>query len=277
MHIGCHLSISRGFVAMLRLAKEIDADIVQYFPKNPRSFRPKLFEPASLQAAYEETRELGIATVAHSSYVTNLSTGDPELRETSISSIVNDLEIAEAYHSPGLVIHCGKHVGQGEARGRELMVEALDEIMHRYGGTTRILLENTAGQGSELGRTTDELLAIHGKLSFPERIGFCFDTCHAFAAGTLDFTRWEEVRVELGRDEFRSKVGLVHLNDSMVVFGGRKDRHQLLGKGEVGGDNLQRFLTAGIFPDAGVVVETPVKHEKDYAGEIAIARRWFCA
>jgi deoxyribonuclease-4 len=274
VRIGCHLSISKGFVAMLRLAEELGADIVQYFPKNPRSFRLKLFEPSLLQEAYEETKELGIETVAHSPYVTNLSTSDRELRETSISSIANDLEIAEAYHSPGLVVHCGKHVGQGEQRGVELMADALNEIMQRYDGTTRVLLENTAGQGSELGRTTDELLAIHERVSFPERVGFCFDTCHAFAAGALDFERWAEVRAELGRDEFRSKVGLVHLNDSMVPFGARKDRHQLLGKGEIGPDDLQRFLRADIFPGIGVVIETPVKQERDYAEEIAKAMRW---
>ena len=227
---------------MLRVGQELGAEIVQYFPKNPRSYRLKAFDPVQLRKEYEETRELDIVTVAHSPYVTNLSTGDPELRETTIASIVNDLEIADAYGSSGLVIHCGKHVGQGERSGLELMIEAIDEIMQRYEGPTRILLENTAGQGSELGRTVDELLTIHERLSFSNRVGFCFDTCHAFAGGVLDFEHWDEVKSELMREEFRSKVELVHLNDSMMPFGDKKDRHQLLGQGEIGADNLRLFL-----------------------------------
>jgi deoxyribonuclease-4 len=274
VRIGCHLSISKGFAAMLRLGEELGAEIVQYFPKNPRSYRLKVFDPSQLQEEYEQTKELDIVTVAHSPYVTNLSTGDPELREITVASIVNDLEIADAYRSPGLVIHCGKHVGQGEQRGLELMVDALDEIMQRYEGSTRILLENTAGQGSELGRTIDDLLEIHDRLASSDRVGFCFDTCHAFAAGVLDFERWDEVKGELTREEFRSKVELVHLNDSMMSFGDKKDRHQLLGQGKIGSDDLGRFLASDIFPEVGVVIETPVEKERDYAEEIAIARQW---
>src|SRR5690625_3020485 len=100
MRIGCHLSVAKGFAPMHKRGVEVGADVVQYFPKNPKSFRPKKFDPDKLRKEAERVADLGIMTVCHSPYVTNLSTPKPELRETSIASIVNDLEIADAYRTP---------------------------------------------------------------------------------------------------------------------------------------------------------------------------------
>lgn len=274
MRIGCHLSISKGFAALVRRGKELGADVVQYFPKNPRSYRVRVFDAALMAKDSAAVADLGLDTVAHSPYVTNLSTPDPQLWETSVASIVNDLEIATAYGSPYLVVHCGKHVGKGEDQGQALMVEAVDQVLARYSGPVQLLLENTAGQGTELGRTTDELLALHGRIAQRERVGVCFDTCHAFAAGLLDFDRWDEVAAELGREEFRKLVRLVHLNDCKAPFNQRVDRHALLGEGQIGADNLAKFLQAGVFGAVPVVIETPVAEEEEYAGEIARARNW---
>lgn len=274
MQLGCHLSVGKGLSDMLRRGKKLGANAAQYFSKNPRSYRLKIFDSDALRAEAEAVHDLGMITVCHSPYVTNLSTPDLRLQEITISSIVNDLEIAEAYGTPFLVVHCGRHVGEGEAEGRRWMIAAVDEVATRYQGPVRLLLENTAGQGSELGRSTDELLAIHAGLSYPERVGFCFDTCHAFAAGLLDLDRWDEVVAELGREEFRSKVAVVHLNDSKAVLGAGKDRHALLGEGYIGARGLEQFLRADIFPNAPLIIETPVAEEEDYAYEIAKARHW---
>lgn len=268
------MSVSKGFAAMIKKGVELGADIVQYFPKNPKSYRPKRFSREALQKEAAKVADLGIATVCHSPYVTNLSTPDPDLRELSINSIVNDLEICDAYGTPHLVVHCGKHVGEGEARGRELMVEAIDEVMRRFEGETMILLENTAGQGTELGREFDELLEIHSALEQPERVGVCFDTCHAFAAGLLNFDAWEAFVEAFTQPEFLRLVRVIHLNDSKTPFGARRDRHELLGQGEIGAERLAQFLRLEAVAPLPVVLETPVDEEEQYADEIRIARSW---
>ncbi|MGI6541544.1 MAG: deoxyribonuclease IV [Limnochordia bacterium] len=273
MRIGCHMSVAKGFAAMLRRAVDLDADVVQYFPKNPKSFRVRAFDKEAFAQEAAKVQELDIITVCHSPYVTNLSTPKPELRAVSIASIVNDLEIADAYGTPYLVVHCGKHVGEGPEAGTATMVEVLEEVLARFEGKTQLLLENTAGQGTELGRTTDELLEIHTRLSTSERVGFCFDTCHAYAAGLLDFSRWDEVRAELGRPEFAAKVQVLHLNDSKMGYGAKRDRHALLGEGEIG-DNLRLFLQSGLYADKPIVIETPVDAEEEYRDEIRKVRGW---
>jgi deoxyribonuclease-4 len=273
MRIGCHMSIAKGYGAMLKRAVALDANVVQYFPKNPQSFRVRVFDKEAFAKEAERVKDLDIATVCHSPYVTNLSTPDPKLRAVSIASIVNDLEIADAYGTPYLVVHCGKHVGEGPEKGVATMIEILEEVLAQFEGKTQLLLENTAGQGTELGRTTDELLEIHTRLSAPDRVGFCFDTCHAYAAGLLDFTRWDEVQAELGRQEFADKVQVLHLNDSKTAYGAHRDRHALLGEGEFG-DNLRLFVQSGLFGNKPIVIETPVDEEEEYRNEIEKVRRW---
>lgn len=272
VRIGCHLSVAKGFANMIARGDELGAQVVQYFPKNPKSYRPKKFDPADLQKQAEKASEYDIETVCHSPYVTNLSTSDPKLRGVSIESIVNDLEIADAYGTRYLVVHCGKHVGQGPEKGVELMVEAVDDVMRRFDGATMLLLENTAGQGSELGQEIAALSEIHSRLEQPERVGICFDTCHAFAAGVLDYDEWEAFETAFTHPDFLSLVRVIHLNDSKVPFGERKDRHELLGQGEIGAERLARFLN--LAPDLPVVIETPVDDESQYADEIATARSW---
>lgn len=259
---------------MIEKGADIGAEVVQYFPKNPKTYRPKQFDPEALQCEAAKVANLAVESVCHSPYVTNLSTPKEDLRALSIESIVNDLEIADAYSTPHLVVHCGKHVGEGVERGRQLMVEAVDEVMRRFQGDTMLLLENTAGQGSELGQQIDELCQIHSMLEQPERVGVCFDTCHAFAAGVLDFRAWERFVTDFTQPEFISLVRVIHLNDSKVPFGGRKDRHELLGQGEIGPDDLGSFLRIEALQGRPVVIETPVDVEEQYADEIQKAKAW---
>ena len=177
----------------------------------------------------------------------------------------------DAYGTPYLVVHCSKHVGEGPRREPRQWLRS-EEVLARFEGKTQLLLEN-GRSGTELGRTTDELLEIHTRLSASERVGFCFDTCHAYAAGLLDFSRWDEVRAELGRPEFAAKVQVLHLNDSKMGYGAKRDRHALLGEGEIG-DNLRLFLQSGLYADKPIVIETPVDAEEEYRDEIRKVRGW---
>lgn len=273
MVIGCHLSTAQGFARAVESAGKLGADAFQYFPKNPKSYRIKPVDLEAWSKDAEAARRAGVVTVGHSAYVTNLSTADPQLRETTIASIVNELEICEAFGTPWLVVHCGKHLGEGEEAGMRRMVEAVDEVMARYRGSCRLLLENTAGQGSEIGRTVDELLAIHEALESRDRVGFCLDSCHAFASGLLrpgEFGRFVE---EVTRPEFAERLDVIHLNDSKGGPGDHLDRHALLGQGQMG-ELLRELLQHPFFQRRPIIIETPVEREEQYADEIRLARTW---
>ena len=273
MVIGCHLSTAKGFDRAVENAGRLGANAFQYFPKNPRSHRIKPVNPETVRDQARLAKTRGVVTVAHSAYVTNLSTPDAALRETTVASIVNELEICTAFQTPWLVVHCGKHLGGGERAGVQRMVEAIDEVLERYQGPCRLLLENTAGQGSELGRTVDELLEIRAGVSQRDRVGFCLDTCHAFAAGWMRPGQWDRFLAEATRPEFLELLEVVHLNDSKAGCGEQTDRHALLGRGQMG-ELLVAFLQEPAFRSRPIIIETPVEREEEYADEIRIARRW---
>ncbi len=273
MIIGCHLSTARGFARAVENAGALGANAFQYFPKNPRSYRIKPVDRESASREAESARRAGVVTVAHSAYVTNLATGDPELRSTTVASIVNEMEICEAYGTPWLVVHCGRHMGEGEAVGMRRMVEAIDEVLAAYTGPCRLLLENTAGQGSELGRRIDELLSIREGVREKDRVRFCLDTCHAFAAGWMQPGHWDRFLTEATRPDFFPLVEVIHLNDSRAGFAEKVDRHALLGQGQMG-ELLVLFVREPAFQSRPIIIETPVEREEQYADEIRLARRW---
>ena len=274
MRIGCHLSVSRGFDKMVERAVELEADVVQYFPKNPKSYRPKSFDREEYRRLAQAAVASDVRSVAHSPYVTNLSAPDDGLRATSVASIVNDLEIADAYRTDYLVVHCGKHVGEGRERGIALMVDSVNRVLEQFAGDTVFLMENTAGQGTELGAEIDEILEIYDRIEQKERVGVCFDTCHAFVAGILDFEALDDFFRRFCDDAFLPLVKVIHLNDSKAPFAARRDRHELLGRGEIGAENFARFLAHPSLKDLPVIIETPVDDEMEYAGEIKLARAW---
>jgi deoxyribonuclease-4 len=216
--------------------------------------------------------EYGLVAVAHAPYITNLSTPDPELQAVSIASLKQDLENAEAYGAVGCVCHMGKHVDMGEEYGMARMVETLNRLLEAYTGPCLLLLENTAGQGSELGTSLEQCVEVRSRVEQPGRIGFCFDTCHGFAAGAYRPGDWEAF-VAAGRASgYWEHLKAVHLNDSKFDHGSHRDRHENLGKGFIGEAGLARILRSGAFTGLPVVLETPVKDEAEYGPEIVYAR-----
>lgn len=271
MKIGCHLSISKGFKAAAEAALQLGGQSFQFFTKNPRAFRGKGPQDGPEGAAL--CREHGLVAVAHAPYVTNLSTPDPELHEITVQSLVQDLQIAERCGAIGLVVHCGKHLDRGEEYGVARMVETLDRILAEYEGPVPILLENTAGQGSELGTDLEELLRIRERVAQKDRIRFCFDTCHAFVAGQYDPEDWERYAERMRAIGYRDLLVAVHLNDAKAPRGSRRDRHENLGKGYIGEAGLTAILRSDIFAGLPVVLETPVSAQEEYGPEMAYARK----
>lgn len=268
MKIGCHISVAKGFYKAAQRACELGADSFQVFTKNPRGLRPKKLNHTDAERGKHFCEEHGISLVCHTPYITNLSTPKPDLHEVTIRSIKEDLMIAEAYGAVGAVVHCGKHVGEGEEYGRKRMVETLNKILADYEGKTKLLLENTAGQGSELGLTIQELVEIREATDKPEKIGFCFDTCHGFAAGIWTEETFSDLVSEMEDTKYLENLVAIHFNDSKAPSGSRKDRHEKIGKGEIGAEALSLFLREPRFEGLPVVLETPVDDEQEYSEEM---------
>lgn len=269
MKIGCHISVAKGLEKAAIRAKELGAESFQVFTKNPRGLKPKKINHKDAERGRLFCEKNEIVLVAHTPYITNLSTPKPDLHSVTIRSIKEDLQIAEAYGAVGAVVHCGKHVGEGEEYGRRRMVETLNLILEDYEGPTRLLLENTAGQGSELGLTIQELMEIRNATAFPEKIGFCFDTCHAFAAGIWNLNTFTDLVQAMKETGYLEHLVAIHFNDSKAPFGSRKDRHEKIGQGEIGAEALSLFLKAEEFAHLPFILETPVDDESEYQEEIA--------
>lgn len=272
MKLGCHISIAKGFPAAVESAHALGCEAFQFFTKNPRAFKGKPADPVEAAKGRLLMEQYGLVAVAHAPYITNLSTPDPELQAISIASLKLDLENAEAYGAVGCVCHMGKHVGQGEEYGMQRMVETLDLLLEQYQGPCLLLLENTAGQGSELGTSMEQCVEVRSRVAQPHRIGFCFDTCHGFAAGAYTVDTWDEFVAHGQALGYWKQLKAIHCNDSRFDAGSRKDRHANLGKGFIGEAGIAHLLRSGAFAGLPVVLETPVENEADYGPEITYAR-----
>lgn len=241
---------------------------LQYFGRNPRSLRyPSRVTPEQAAAARQREQELDVVAIAHAPYLVNLSASDRSLWEAGVRSLREDLALTDALGTVGMVVHCGKPKEDGPQVGVARMREALSSLCEDP-RETRILLENTAHQGSEIGYDLEQLLEIVDGFP-PDRVGFCLDTCHAFAAGWMD----DQDPLGAFQDQaFVERLGAVHLNDSMFPYGGRRDRHARLGQGTMGLALLAAFLAWPVLRTVPVVLETPIGNEEEYEPEIRWAK-----
>ncbi|PSR23009.1 MAG: endonuclease IV [Sulfobacillus acidophilus] len=272
MRLGCHLSVAKGFATAAKVAPTLGANAFQYFTKNPRGFRnAKPLNREDAERGRRLMQELDLVAIGHTPYLINLAAADDELYHVSIAALVQDLVIAEARGTYGVVVHCGKPKDRGRDWGIERMQHALRQVLdqNRTEGV-QILVENTAGQGSEIGASLDELLAIVAPFA-PHDVGICFDTQHAFAAGMM--TR-ENPGAFPGFDhpDFMRRLTAIHLNDSKVAFAAHKDRHELIGQGALGLDGIARIVNDPRLADIPFYLETPVNQETQYADEIATVK-----
>jgi deoxyribonuclease-4 len=258
--LGAHESTAGGVAKALDRGQQAGCDVIQVFVKSPsRWASPPLDEEdrTAFRAAVERT---GIWPVfAHAQYLLNLATPDPALWAKSVDALTDDLERCEMLGLPGLVIHPGSHMGSGEEAGLARIVAALDEVHTRLPGLrAQVWLEVTAGQGDQLGYAFAHLRAMIDGVKAPERLGVCFDTAHAFAAGYELRTRegyessWAEFDAVLGLGRLRA----IHLNDSRKGLGSRVDRHEHIGQGMLGLDAFRFLVNDPRFRGIPMALET---------------------
>jgi deoxyribonuclease-4 len=268
--LGAHQSIAGGYYRAAEFAHRCGCDCVQLFTKNNNQWRAKELtedDATRFQAALRDAKLLH--PLSHDSYLINLAAPDEELWRRSVEAFAVELRRAEWLGIPYVVTHPGSFTTSSEEAGLARIIEALDEVHGQTRGlTVKTLLENTAGQGSNLGWRFEHLAAILDGVKDPDRIGVCIDTCHVFAAG-YPISTAKDYKATMRK--FDTVVGLklvkaIHLNDSKREFGSRVDRHEHIGQGKIGLDAFRMLLNDPRFQRTPMYLETPKEENGENQG-----------
>jgi deoxyribonuclease-4 len=267
MLIGAHLSIAGGVDKAFARATELNCTSFQIFTKSNRQWRAKELKTDEIERYHQQQRETGIKpVVCHASYLLNLATPDDALWHKSIDALEIEVTRCEWLNIPNLVLHPGGHMKSGVEAGLSRVSGALDLVHdHLPQAACSISLEITAGQGTHLGSTFEEIIAIIDGCRQPDRVSVCFDTCHALAAG-YEFRAAESYEAMI--TEFDKVIGLerlkvVHVNDSKNDLGSHVDRHADIGDGFIGLEPFGYFLNDERLQKVPFLLETPVKKDPD--------------
>ena len=258
--LGSHQSIAGGVEKSLERGQEVGCDTIQIFVKTPNRWASKALAEENVAAFKEAVEETGIWPVfAHALYLINLATPDDALWHKSLDALADDLSRCEQLALPGLVVHPGSHMGSGEEAGIARIIAALDEVHVRLAGYgVQVWLETTAGQGAHLGYAFPQLCAILDGVKEPDRLGICFDTAHAFAAGYELRTRegYEATWADFDETVGLARLKAIHLNDSKKELGSRVDRHEHIGQGLLGLEPFRFLLNDDRFRGLPMTLET---------------------
>ena len=268
--LGCHLSISKGYLDTVNTAHSIGANTFAFFTRNPRGSQARAEDPADAAAAMAKMAELGFAPlVAHGAYTMNLCTAEASARAFAASILADDLRRMAALPGNFYNFHPGSHVGQGAETGIAQIVDALKAAL-APGYPVTVLLEGMAGKGSEIGGKFEELKAIIDGVGRTD-LGVCLDTCHMYDAGYDIVNDLDGVLMEFDRIIGLDKLCAMHLNDSKNAFGSHKDRHELLGEGNLGLETFRNIVNHPVLKKLPIILETP-NELPGYAKEIAMLR-----
>lgn len=282
--LGSHVGMS-GKDMMLNSVKEAlsyGANTFMVYTGAPQNTRRKKIEELNIEAAKKCMEENGIETfVVHAPYIINLAnTVKAETFDIAVEFLGIELERTAAMGSDVLVLHPGSHVGAGVEAGIAQIIKGLDMVM-TSDMPVNIALETMAGKGSEIGRTFEELRAIYDGVKYPEKLRVCFDTCHVNDAGYDIVNDYEGVMDKFNQVIGLDQIAVFHINDSKNPLGAHKDRHENLGKGNIGFDTLLKVVSDERFVHVPKILETPyIKDENDpkkstppYKEEIAMLRQ----
>ncbi len=274
--IGCHLSSSKGYLAMGKEAVKIDANTFQFFTRNPRGGNAKAIVPSDIEAYLAFAKEHGIRQIlAHAPYTLNACSADEGLRDFARRTMADDLERMEFTPGNCYNFHPGSHVKQGVEVGIQYIAEMLNQILKPEQRTT-VLLETMAGKGSEVGGRFEELREILDRVEFSDHMGVCLDTCHVWDGGYDIVGHLDEVLDEFDRVIGLHRLKAIHLNDSLNPLGAHKDRHAKIGEGHIGAEALIRVVNHPALKALPFYLETP--NELDgYQAEIALMRNHYQA
>ena len=259
--LGAHMSISGGVFTAPARGEELGCTAIQIFTKNANRWDAKPLSEEDISSYNEELSKTGIKNVvAHDSYLINLCSPDETLIEKSRNAFLIEMQRCEQLGIPALVTHPGSHMGSGEDVGIKEIAASLDWLHDNFHGTTaKVALETTAGQGTNLGYTFEQIASMVDQTKDSDRLVICLDTCHIFAAG-YDIRTEETYNDSI--EKFDKVIGLdklvcIHMNDSKFEFGKKKDRHEEIGDGFIGLDGFGFIMNDERLKDIPKVMETP--------------------
>ena len=272
-YIGCHLSVSGGYLHMAKEALSIGANTFQYFTKNPRGSSSKEPSPDDVAAMVALIKEYGFhAPLAHAPYTYNPASKDEHIRDYTAEAMGKELKFLEQIPGALYNFHPGCHVGQGMETGIAYIADMLNSILSPVQNTV-VLLETMAGKGSEIGSRFEELREIIDRVDGKVRskVGVCLDTCHVNDAGYDIAADPEAVFTEFDRVIGLDRLRAIHVNDSKNPLGAHKDRHEKIGDGTLGIEAFRRIINCAAVKDLPFYLETPCDLE-GYAREIALLK-----
>lgn len=272
--LGAHVSIQGGVPTAPPRGTLIGATAIQIFTKTPNQWREPEISPEIAAAFKTAMAESGIqSVVSHDSYLINLASPDPALSARSTTSFIKELDRCSRLGVPGVVSHPGNYIDDREA-GMERNAARISEALRAVPGSVMVYLETTAGTGTALGRTFQELATLRGQVAADvrDRVGFCADTCHLYSAGYDLRTRydavWEEWERVIGLEHLRC----LHLNDSKTPFDSHRDRHELIAEGSLGPEPFRRIMADPRFGAVPKLLETP-KGDDEVTNDRKMLRR----
>ncbi len=273
--LGAHVSISKGVYNAPKRGRDLDCDAIQIFSKNQMQWQAKPFTEDDINKFRENVEKYEIKDVViHTSYLINIGSPEKEKLKKSQDALIDEFHRADQLGIPYIVLHPGSHMGKGEELGLGIIADSINYILDvTKDSNVMLLLETTAGQGSNLGYRFEHLAYLIDKTEQKERIGVCFDTCHVFAAGYDIRTKdaYEETMKKFDDTIGISNLKVFHLNDSKNDLGTRKDRHEHIGKGYIGIDGFRFLVNDERFNDRPMILETP-GGEKYYKENLEVLR-----
>lgn len=259
MLYGAHVSSSGGISKAIDRAEELGCDAVQVFTQSPRMWRPTAHAPEETSRFRARREEAGIGSVVcHALYLVNLASPDPDIHRKSVAALGATMQAASAIEADAVVFHLGSHLGAGLDEALTRIVRPLRGLLDLTDERLWLCLENCAGAGGTIGRSTDELAAVVEALERHERLGICLDSCHWWASGVdvTDHATLDEAVAELDRLVGLERLRCLHVNDAASALGSNLDRHASVGEG-VMGRGLGTFLAHPAFQGLPAILETP--------------------
>ena len=262
MRFGFHISIAGGFSKVVERAKVRGCETIQFFSRNPRGWKYSSLDQNEVKEFRSSVKSSGLFPIfLHMPYLPNIASRDSKFYNRSIDSITTDLERAEQLGAQYLIIHIGHRMESSEGEAIEAVVQGIDQAFEKVKNSIILLLENTAGQGSEIGYTFEQIKKIITGIHEKQRVGVCLDTAHSFEAG-YDFSNKDGI--ERTFESFDQTIGLkrlhlLHLNDSKTPLGSRKDRHWHIGEGYIGLEGFRCLVNHPLLRHLPGIMETPRK------------------
>ncbi|MCK4579307.1 MAG: deoxyribonuclease IV [Candidatus Marinimicrobia bacterium] len=274
--LGAHVSVAGGMANAPGRGRDIDADAIQVFTANQNRWNSPPISQENIDG-FRSGMSQGQprVSVTHDSYLINLCAAEQEKRDRAVNAFIEEMDRSESLGIPYIVFHPGAHMGAGVEAGCRMVAESLDTALHaRPDYQVKLLVEITAGQGTTVGHAFEQIAMILGQVKEPDRMGVCFDTQHAFAAGydlrTVDV--WEETMTAFDSIIGLDQLKVFHLNDSKRELNSRVDRHESLGEGFLGLAPFWCLVNDERFTETPAILETPVDDGSEYAEEIMLLR-----